>query len=106
MEVWAMVEGQDNVAKLEAWRAEMPQGREHELPRPKMLPKSPEYIRIASFQYDIHSPNNVQTFPVDGEIRTLGIDFGVVVLVIKSNWGMDEYTCLYRIRVHGQTMDP
>ncbi|KAJ6593033.1 hypothetical protein B0H19DRAFT_911617, partial [Mycena capillaripes] len=66
------------------------------------LPKFPEYIRIASFRYDIHSRNNVQTFPVDAEIRSLGIDFGVVVLVINSNWGKDEYTCLYRIRVHGQ----
>ncbi|KAJ7120282.1 UNC-like C-terminal-domain-containing protein, partial [Mycena epipterygia] len=71
MEVWALVEGQDNVAKLEAWRAEMTQRREHELARPKTLPN---------------------------------IDFGVVVLMVKGNWGMDEYTCLYRIRVHGQTM--
>ncbi|KAJ7122470.1 UNC-like C-terminal-domain-containing protein, partial [Mycena epipterygia] len=77
MEVWALVEGQDNF---------------------------PEYIRIASFQYDIHSSNNIQTFPIDAEIRSLSIDFNVVVLMVKGNWGMDEYTCLYRIRVHGQTM--
>ncbi|KAJ7321339.1 UNC-like C-terminal-domain-containing protein [Mycena albidolilacea] len=73
MEVWAMVEGQDNV-----------------------------FIRIATLQY---SPNHIQTFPVDTEIRNLGIDFGVVMLIVKSNWGMGEYTCLYRIRVHGQRMD-
>ncbi|KAF8158930.1 UNC-like C-terminal-domain-containing protein, partial [Mycena galopus ATCC 62051] len=72
MEVWALVEGRDN------------------------------YIRIASFQYDIHSRNGVQTFLVDAEIKNLGIDFGVIVLVVKNNWGMGEYTCLYRIRVHGQ----
>ncbi|KAJ7505028.1 SUN domain-containing protein, partial [Mycena galericulata] len=82
MEVWAMVEGQDN-----------------------MLSKFPEYIRIASFQYDIHSPNSIQTFPVDGEIRGLGIDFGVIVLMVKSNRGMGGYTCLYRVRVHGQRID-
>lgn len=105
MELWAMVEGQDNVAKLEAWRAEMTQRREHESARPKMLPKFPEYIRIASFQYNISSANNIQTFPIDAEIGSLGIDFGVVVLIVKSNWGMDGYTCLYRIRVHGQMMD-
>ena len=29
---------------------------------------------------------------------------GIVVLVVKSNWGMDEYTCLYRMRVHGERM--
>ncbi|KAJ7855444.1 hypothetical protein B0H14DRAFT_2579314 [Mycena olivaceomarginata] len=104
MEVWAMVEGQDNVAKLEAWRAEMSQGA-HEPERPKMLPQLPEFIRIATLQYDIYSPNHIQTFPVDTEIRNLGIDFGVVVLIVKSNWGMGEYTCLCRIRVHGQRMD-
>ncbi|KAJ7458411.1 hypothetical protein B0H11DRAFT_1924838 [Mycena galericulata] len=101
MEVWAMVEGQDNIDKLEAWREEMTQWQEHGPARPTMLANYPEFIRIASFQYDIYSPDNIQTFPVDAEIRRLGIDIGVVVLVVKSNWGMEEYTCLYRIRVHG-----
>ncbi|KAJ7785617.1 hypothetical protein B0H14DRAFT_2630377 [Mycena olivaceomarginata] len=101
---WAMVEGQDNVAKLEAWRAEMSHGA-HEPERPKMLPQLPEFIRIAALQYDMYSPNHIQTFPVDTEIRNLGIDFGVVVLIVKTNWGIGEYTCLYRIRVHGQRMD-
>ncbi|KAJ7247454.1 hypothetical protein C8J57DRAFT_1673692 [Mycena rebaudengoi] len=61
----------------------MTQQREHE---PTHLPKHPEYIRITSFWYDIRFPNNIQTFPIDPEIRSLGIDFGVVVLMIKSNW--------------------
>ncbi|KAJ6466010.1 hypothetical protein C8R47DRAFT_991086 [Mycena vitilis] len=104
MELWALIEGQDNLARLQGWRAEMPLSRERKPTHPEILPKSPEYIRIASFQYDIHSPSNVQTFPVERDISSLGIDFGVVVLVIKSNWGMEEYTCLYRVRVHGRTM--
>jgi SUN domain-containing protein 1/2 len=48
---------------------------------------------------------HIQTFPIDAEIRSLGIDFGLVVLMVKNNWGMDKYTCLYRVRVHGQRMD-
>ncbi|KAJ7227272.1 hypothetical protein GGX14DRAFT_629155 [Mycena pura] len=110
LEVWAMVEGKDNVAKLKAWRDDKAQRRENgesvedEPVRPKTLPRSPEYIRIASFRYDIHAPNNIQTFPVDPEIKGLGIDFGVVVLMTKSNWGNDAFTCLYRMRVHGQMM--
>ncbi|KAJ7455374.1 hypothetical protein B0H11DRAFT_2244648 [Mycena galericulata] len=110
MEVWAMVEGRDNLAKLKAWRAEKVERRqngeslEDEPVRPKTLPKSTEYIRIASFRYDIHAPNNIQTFPVDQEIKDLGIDFGIVVLLVKSNWGMEAFTCLYRFRVHGQRM--
>ncbi|KAJ7126907.1 hypothetical protein C8R44DRAFT_779863 [Mycena epipterygia] len=108
MEVWAMVEGDDNLAKLNAWRADKAQRRENgesvedEPVRPKTLPKSLEYIRIATFRYDVYSPNNIQTFPVDQEIKDLGIDFGIVVLMVKSNWGMEPYTCLYRMRVHGQ----
>jgi len=72
---------------------------------PKTLPKSPQYIRIASFRYDIHAPNNVQTFPVLQEVRDLGVDFGVVALRVKNNWGRKEFTCLYRLRVHGQSLE-
>ena len=121
MEVWGMVEGKDNVVKVKAWQkakaARRAEARkvakekgvpfvddDEELPYPKTLPKSPQYIRIANFTYDIHAPRNIQTFPVDEEIRNLGVDFGIVVLRIKSNWGRDEYTCLYRLRVHGQRM--
>jgi hypothetical protein len=114
MEVWALVEGQDNITKLRAWCAELAQqGRVpaiqngHALATQRGQPARlglSEYIRIASLRYDIHSPNNIQTFPVDAEIRDIGIDFGLVVLVVKNNWGMEEYTCLYRIRVHGLPM--
>ncbi|KAJ7707624.1 hypothetical protein B0H17DRAFT_1033293 [Mycena rosella] len=110
MEVWAMVEGRDNLGKLKAWRADKAQRRdngesvEDEPVRPKTLPKSMEYIRIATFRYDVDSPSNIQTFPVDEEIKALRIDFGIVVLMVKSNWGMDAFTCLYRMRVHGQTI--
>ncbi|KAJ7678470.1 hypothetical protein B0H14DRAFT_3536436 [Mycena olivaceomarginata] len=120
MEVWGLIEGHDNIAKVDAWRAqeghepghpEIPPGsflypRTRTLiPRPEVLLEHPEYIRITSFQYDIHSPTNVQTFPVDAEIKGLGIDFSVAVLMVKSNWGMWDYTCLYRVRVHGRIME-
>ena len=131
MEVWGLVEGEDNIARVRAWRenlaaqkvAKQPSvGAEdssttydqdgsdgsdgsdgyHEVDYPKTLPKHPEYIRLANFKYNIHSPNNVQTFPVMPEIRELGIDFGIVVLRVLNNWGRDDFTCLYRFRVHGQ----
>jgi len=120
MEVWAMVEGKDNVAKVKAWQAEkaarkkeakmvakekgLPYVEEADVAYPKTLPKAPQYIRIANFSYNIQASRNIQSFPVDDEIRDLGVDFGIVVLKIKSNWGRDEYTCLYRMRVHGQRM--
>jgi SUN domain-containing protein 1/2 len=123
MEVWGLVEGKENIARVQAWKedlaarkkAEQPSGEESYAPHdqdgsdyeviyPKTLPKYPEYIRMANFTYNIHSPNNVQTFPVMPEIRELGIDFGIVVLRVLNNWGRDDFTCLYRFRVHGQRM--
>ncbi|KAJ7720320.1 hypothetical protein B0H14DRAFT_3520987 [Mycena olivaceomarginata] len=117
MEVWALVEGRDNVAKLETYHAELaPEEHGLAMRNGSSLvshagqPPTPglgdlQYIRIASLQYDIHSSHSSQTFPVDALIRNLGIDFGVVVLMVESNWGMEDYTCLYRVRVHGQRMD-
>ncbi|RDX57487.1 hypothetical protein OH76DRAFT_1335265 [Lentinus brumalis] len=116
MELWGMVEGKDNVAKLREWRERQAARREaaesagQSLPPsllddvmyPRTLPRNPEYIRVANFTYDIHSPVHIQTYPVHDEVKELGIDFGVVVLVVKSNWGKDEFTCLYRMRVHGE----
>jgi SUN domain-containing protein 1/2 len=122
MEVWGLVEGKDNIARVQAWKEDRAARKEAGQPTiagegssdgnyqdnyevvdyPKTLPKHPEYIRLANFTYNIHSPNNVQTFPVMPEIQELGIDFGIVVLRVLSNWGRDDYTCLYRFRVHGQ----
>ena len=125
MEVWGLVEGKDNIARVRAWkeglaaRKEAEQngestaaydqdgsgGSDHsEVVYPKTLPKYPEYIRLANFTYNIHSPSNVQTFPVMPEIRELGVDFGIVVLRVLNNWGREDFTCLYRFRVHGQRM--
>ncbi|KAF8968119.1 hypothetical protein BDZ97DRAFT_453842 [Flammula alnicola] len=113
MEVWGMVEGADNMARVQAWKADRAARKEagqqgssedEDVPYPLTLPKKPEYIRLANFTYDIDAPNNVQTFPVDPEIRNLGVDFGIVVLRVLDNWGKREYTCLYRFRVHGQKM--
>ncbi|PCH42445.1 hypothetical protein WOLCODRAFT_163795 [Wolfiporia cocos MD-104 SS10] len=112
MELWGLVEGQDNIVKLANWRAHQAAAREDaelagrpfvelEPPYPALLPKSPEYIRIANFTYNVHSSQNIQSFPVHDHIRDLGIDFGVVVLFVKNNWGREDYTCLYRLRVHG-----
>lgn len=122
MEVWGLVEGEDNLVKVKAWlerkeasrkeEAELfgepldgPDAGRDEIP-PASLPSGAPYIRLASFTYDIHAPKHVQTFPIREEVAGLGVDFGVVVLRVKSNWGRDEFTCLYRFRVHGQRLVP
>ncbi|KAG6849782.1 hypothetical protein H0H93_005168 [Arthromyces matolae] len=114
MELWGLVEGQDNLDKVTKWKEEKQRRQEEarengeeveEEPKiPSTFPRAPLYVRIAKFAYDIHAPKNVQTFEVDPELRAYGVDFGVVVLTMNSNWGQ-EYTCLYRLRVHGKRID-
>ncbi|KAF8501670.1 UNC-like C-terminal-domain-containing protein [Russula emetica] len=104
MEVWGLVEGSSNfekVAALDAARTEAGQ----EIPmQPRSLPHSVRYVRIAQFEYDIDAPNAVQTFPVDEDVRASGMDFGIIVLRVLSNWGQ-QFTCLYRFRAHGQMIE-
>lgn len=56
------------------------------------------YICIGGGEYDIHGLNHVQNFPLmqRGEV---GFVKDVVVRV-NNNWGR-EWTCLYRVRMHG-----
>jgi SUN domain-containing protein 1/2 len=104
MEVWGFVEGAENLAKVVAWEASRSEAGLEAPPQPRSLPSSSKYLRIAQFEYDIDAPNAVQTFPVDEDVRGLGLDFGIVVLRMMSNWGR-EFTCLYRFRVHGQKLE-
>jgi SUN domain-containing protein 1/2 len=121
MEVWGLVEGQENLEKVVAFRAERAAQRADavsvaeesgsplseepdEDDYPATLPGNQPFIRLASFTYDIDAPSNIQTFAVRQEIQDLGVDFGVVALVIRNNWGKKEYTCLYRFRVHGERL--
>jgi hypothetical protein len=104
MEVWGLVEGKDNIARVRAWKEDLAARKEDNevVDYPKTLPKHPEYIRLANFTYNINSPKNVQTFPVMPGMRGLNVDIGIVVLRMLNNWGRDDLTCLYRFRVHGQ----
>lgn len=110
MDVWAVVEGADNLKKYQEYLAQKEQKRrdaeEEGSPVPiepayPLLLKNAPYVRIASFMYDINAPSNIQTFSVFDDVRVLNMDFGIVVLNINSNWGSKEFTCLYRFRVHG-----
>lgn len=120
MEVWGLVEGNENIRKVEEYHRRREEryrdlvaiaAREGRHPPPKedsvpnSLPESAHYIRLAQFMYDLRENNHIQTFSVPQDIQDLGIDIGIVVLFIQSNWGQPEWTCLYRFRVHGLDVD-
>ncbi|KZT73665.1 hypothetical protein DAEQUDRAFT_683997 [Daedalea quercina L-15889] len=116
MELWGFVEGKDNLEKLQEWRTKREEMRmdaalngesaaqDVEPPVPASLKHWGEVIRVANFTYNIHAPDHIQTFAVPQEMKDLGIDFGVVALLIENNWGREDFTCLYRVRVHGQPL--
>lgn len=110
MEVWGLLDGRENKEKYAVFEARREQLRSdgidvpEEPTYPKTLPKTRDvrYVRVGTFEYDIRSPHPIQTFSIAEDIKDLGLDFGLVVLMINDNWGHKEFTCLYRFRVHGE----
>jgi hypothetical protein len=62
------------------------------------------FVRIASFTYDIEWNQNVQAFPVQLDMKALGASTNKIIVRSKSNWGGQNvgYTCIYRVRLHGE----
>lgn len=69
---------------------------------PVNLPRG--YTLLVKGEYDINNGEGktIQTVPVPAAIRRLNVPIEQVVFAVGSNWGNAEYTCLYRVRVHGQ----
>ncbi|KAF8322579.1 hypothetical protein DL93DRAFT_2071421 [Clavulina sp. PMI_390] len=110
--VWGVIDGADNLAKLSAYRHELQARRdvgalsaeeeeEWAAIEPARLPHELKLLQLASVTYDVAAASNIQTFAVPERIQRLGIDIGVVIFDVQSNYGNPEYTCLYRVRVHG-----
>lgn len=105
MELWGMIDGVENVAKFEAWRRrKLAAGHPFNTDPGDLIkfPQRTQQIRLSSFTFDAQADQNIQTFPLDEVLMDLEVDFGIVVLLIKNNWGNSWQTCLYRFRVHGQ----
>ncbi|XP_070600312.1 LOW QUALITY PROTEIN: sperm-associated antigen 4 protein-like [Erythrolamprus reginae] len=57
-----------------------------------------EEILLGTFMYDTEK-ELIQTFQLKNEQEKA---FQYVKIKVESNWGNPEYTCIYRIRVHGR----
>ncbi|PMD35914.1 hypothetical protein L207DRAFT_515658 [Hyaloscypha variabilis F] len=62
------------------------------------------WVRIASFTYDKESTQNVQSFPVQLDMKALRASTNKIIVRSKNNWGGEKvgYTCIYRVRLHGE----
>ncbi|KAL1666920.1 hypothetical protein GGF50DRAFT_87067 [Schizophyllum commune] len=110
MEVWALIDGADNAEKWaavtaarEAAGAPADEGEAAFAAEMARLTHGALYVRIAQFAYDIEAGRYAQSFAVAEDVREQGMDFGIVMLRVLSNWGHPGHTCLYRFRVHGET---
>ncbi|KZV59564.1 hypothetical protein PENSPDRAFT_695027 [Peniophora sp. CONT] len=98
MEVWALIRGPEAIRITNAWAV----GGDH-VPSEdvRTIFGEDRYLRIARFEYDLHSADVMQNFPVDESFAELSVPLQTVFLLITDNWGNHEYTCIYRFRVHG-----
>lgn len=102
MELWGLIEGDENSAKVKEWRRRrLVLGYSSDQGDPQ-IHGNMQFLRLSTFTFNAKADQNIQTFPLDEALGNLSIDFSIVLLLIKNNWGNNAYTCLYRFRVHGQ----
>ncbi|PWN38101.1 uncharacterized protein FA14DRAFT_117135 [Meira miltonrushii] len=68
---------------------------------PAPIPPSDRHLLLSTFTYDVLASKMIQQFPISREAEQLNIPIAIVQMQIHSNHGKKDYTCLYRVRVHG-----
>ena len=97
--VWGIVESASDLAKVRQYRQHVAADASAE---PIPPPPSPNHVLVASATYDVAPGSRaVQTFPASDEMRALEMPLSVVHVQVVSNHGNPDFTCLYRVRVHG-----
>jgi hypothetical protein len=99
MELWAYIDDFELYDTVKELSREMfpPESREVE------AQETLGYVRVATWTYDIESPDNIQAFPVQLDLKGFSAHTNKLIIRAKNNWGAGnvDYTCLYRLRVHG-----
>lgn len=79
------------------WRDVSSQGRE--LAMAQILDYN--YVPVGRWKYNIYENQEVQTFKIPVPLGEYGVTSSKVAVRVNSNWGNDEYTCVNRLRLHG-----
>ncbi|KAH8976749.1 hypothetical protein EDB86DRAFT_2769481, partial [Lactarius hatsudake] len=96
--VWGLVDGAKN---MEAYKRSRDAYAPTSVRRPP-FPMSREglFLPLAEIEFDITLPSMRQAFTLYDEARSWGIDFGVIVFQVRSNWGAD-LTLLCSVHIYG-----
>ncbi len=97
--LWGVVDGSSNKETYAHLRVQSSELAAYNRSAPPM-DGAFTFIPLATFEYDIYADSHVQTFPIYTPVVRSGIDVGLVVLDVVSNWGSNT-TSLCRLRVHG-----
>ncbi|KAA8901434.1 hypothetical protein FN846DRAFT_891835 [Sphaerosporella brunnea] len=63
-----------------------------------------EFVKLGTFEYNIDG-DTVQSFELPVDMVRLGTMVEIGAFLIADNYGNDDYTCLYRMKVHGYTYE-
>lgn len=63
-----------------------------------------DFVKLGTFTYDWGNHIPFQTFHVPAETADIlgDLRFDTVLLAILDNWGSEDFTCLYRVRIHSK----
>lgn len=66
-------------------------------------PALPEqFVKIFTAEYKLDG-DEFQVFPIPLAIVRLGIRTSKIVFKVEENWGNDDFTCIYRLRLFGES---
>lgn len=75
------------------------------IPAAAPLPPMPaDYVKILNVEYALVDGEEFQVFPVPPYITRLGLETSRVIFRIENNWGNEEFTCIYRLRLFGESV--
>ncbi|KAI9434619.1 hypothetical protein H4582DRAFT_1975874 [Lactarius indigo] len=99
--VWGLVDGEANMKAFSRSQRAFTSTLAKVPPSP--ISKEGIFLPLAEIDFDITARSLRQAFPVSKNALLWGIDFGVIVLDIRSNWGADT-TSLCTVHVYGRTV--
>ncbi|KAI0056974.1 hypothetical protein BV25DRAFT_1920517 [Artomyces pyxidatus] len=61
--------------------------------------------RLLEGEFDVLGPTS-QYFPVGYDVQKCARAVELAIVEIRNNWGSSDFTCLYRVRIHGKVQTP